>query len=97
VPQKSIIALFGEEYNHENCENCETASILKPNTMVRNLCYLFNCILEVKEKFIIRHIADILTGNATAAIKSYNHHFTDSFGIGSDESKNSGFRLSVMP
>ncbi|HOU98852.1 MAG TPA: DNA helicase RecQ [Bacteroidales bacterium] len=93
--RKVLLHYFGEEYNHENCENCDNC--LNPKTQYDGQEYfvnLFNCILEVNEKFKSEHIADILTGNATAAIKSYNHHFTDSFGIGSDESKK--FWLSVI-
>lgn len=93
--RKVLLHYFGEEYNHENCENCDNC--LNPKTEYDGQEYfinLFNCILEVNEKFKSEHIADILTGNATSAIKSYNHHLIDSFGIGSDESKK--FWLSVI-
>jgi len=93
--RKVLLHYFGEDYPHENCDNCDNC--LNPKTQFDGQEYfinLFNCILEVNEKFKSEHIADILTGNATAAIKSYNHHMLDSFGIGSDESKK--FWLAVI-
>lgn len=86
--RKVLLHYFGEEFPYDRCDNCDNC--LNPKTEFEGKEYfinLFNCILEVNEKFKAEHIADILTGNATAAIKSYNHHLLDSFGIGSDESK----------
>ena len=93
--RKILLNYFGEDYHQENCENCDNC--LNPKTEFDGKEYfinLFQCILEVNEKFKSEHIADILTGNATANIKSYNHHLLDSFGVGSDESKK--FWLSVI-
>jgi ATP-dependent DNA helicase RecQ len=39
-------------------------------------------ILEVKEKFKYDHIASILAGVKSPAVKSYNHQMLDSFGMG---------------
>ncbi len=93
--RKVLLHYFGEDYNEENCENCDNC--LNPKVQFdgqEHFITLFQCILEVNEKFKSEHIADILTGNATAAIKSYNHHLSDSFGLGSDESKK--FWLAVI-
>ena len=93
--RKILLNYFGEEYNQDNCGNCDNC--LNPKTEFDAKDYLvdlLNCILEVNEKFKAEHIAEILTGNATATIKSYNHHLLDSFGVGIDESKK--FWLSVI-
>lgn len=42
-------------------------------------------ILAVKEKFKADHIANILSGKMTAAIKSYRHHKLEFFGAGEDK------------
>lgn len=93
--RKVLLHYFGEDYQQDNCENCDNC--LNPKTQFDGKEYLislFNCILEVNEKFKAEHIADILAGNATSSIKSYNHHMLDSFGAGSDESKK--FWLAVI-
>ncbi|MBP5589018.1 MAG: HRDC domain-containing protein, partial [Bacteroidales bacterium] len=41
-------------------------------------------VLAVKEKFKADHIASILAGHATSAVKSYKHHKLEVFGMGSD-------------
>jgi ATP-dependent DNA helicase RecQ len=42
-------------------------------------------ILAVKEKFKADHIANILSGKVTSAIKSYKHHKLEYFGIGDEK------------
>jgi ATP-dependent DNA helicase RecQ len=93
--RKVLLHYFGEDYPQDNCENCDNC--LNPKVQFNgqeHFVTLFQCILEVSEKFKSEHIADILTGNATSPIKSYNHHMLDSFGLGSDESKK--FWLAVI-
>ena len=53
-------------------------SLKEANTVVSVL----EAILAVKEKFKADHIANILAGKATSAIKSYKHHKLEIFGIG---------------
>jgi ATP-dependent DNA helicase RecQ len=40
--------------------------------------------VEVKEKYKAEHLADILTGKMTAAVKSFRHYELESFNSGSD-------------
>jgi ATP-dependent DNA helicase RecQ len=42
-------------------------------------------VLEVKEKFKADHIANILSGKVTSAIKSYKHHKLEIFGTGEEK------------
>jgi ATP-dependent DNA helicase RecQ len=42
-------------------------------------------ILEVKEKFKSDHIAQILSGKASSAVKAYQHHKLDIFGEGQEK------------
>jgi len=86
--RKILLNYFGEDYPYDNCENCDNC--LNPKIELDGEEYLKNllkCIKDVNEKFKAEHIADILIGNETSLIKSYNHHLLESFGVGSDESK----------
>jgi ATP-dependent DNA helicase RecQ len=79
---KQLLNYFGEEMA-ECCENCDNC--LHPKTQFEgkdDILLVLKCILEVKEKFKYDHIASILAGIKTPAIKSYNHQMLESFGIG---------------
>ncbi|MCX7955173.1 MAG: DNA helicase RecQ [Bacteroidales bacterium] len=86
--RKVLLNYFGEDFEEDNCGNCDNC--LNPKTEFdgkETTLTLLECIQEVNEKFKAEHIAEILIGNATSTIKSYNHHLLESFGAGSDESK----------
>jgi ATP-dependent DNA helicase RecQ len=84
--RKLLLHYFGEEYTRENCEACDNC--LHPKTQFEGSEAVVNAletILAVKEKFKADHIANILSGKVTAAIKSYRHHKLEFFGIGEDK------------
>lgn len=84
--RKLLLNYFGEEYPEDNCHNCDNC--LHPKEQFEGQEYVttvLECIQEVKEKFKGEHIANILSGNMNAAIKSYRHHELESFGAGSEE------------
>jgi ATP-dependent DNA helicase RecQ len=84
--RKQLLHYFGEEYLQENCENCDNC--LHPKTQFEGMSFIktvLETITEVKEKFKADHIANILAGNLTSAIKSYKHNKLDLFGAGSDK------------
>lgn len=84
--RKLLLHYFGEEYLKENCEACDNClhpkSQFEGNEAVVNV---LETILAVKEKFKADHIANILSGKVTSAIKSYKHHKIEFFGIGEDK------------
>jgi ATP-dependent DNA helicase RecQ len=84
--RKLLLHYFGEEYLKENCEACDNClhpkSQFEGNEAVINV---LETILAVKEKFKADHIANILSGKVTSAIKSYKHHKLEFFGIGEDK------------
>jgi ATP-dependent DNA helicase RecQ len=85
---KQLLNYFGEEMA-ENCENCDNC--LHPKTLFEgkeDIILVLKTILEVKEKFKADHIASILAGVKTDAIKSYNHPMLDSFGAGRSKDAN---------
>lgn len=84
----SLLHYFGEEYNEENCGNCDNC--LSPRKKVEakeDLCAVIEAIAAMKEKFKADHIIDVLRGKATADVKSYHHDELEVFGAeqGTDE------------
>jgi len=84
--RKLLLHYFGEEYLKENCEACDNC--LHPKAQFEGneaVVSVLETILAVKEKFKADHIANILSGKVTSAIKSYKHHKIEYFGIGEDK------------
>jgi ATP-dependent DNA helicase RecQ len=84
--RKLLLHYFGEEYLKENCEACDNC--LHPKSQFEGneaVISVLETILAVKEKFKADHIANILSGKVTSAIKSYKHHKLEFFGVGEDK------------
>ena len=84
--RKLLLHYFGEEYPKENCEACDNC--LHPKEQFEGseaVVNVLETILAVKEKFKADHVANILSGKVTSAIKSYKHHKLEYFGIGEDK------------
>ncbi len=95
-----LLHYFGETYEQQNCGNCDNClnpkeQLEASDEVVRGL----NAILEVNEKYKAEHIANILIGNTTAAVKSFRHNTLKSFGAGKDHDDrfwNAVFRQSMI-
>jgi ATP-dependent DNA helicase RecQ len=84
--RKLLLHYFGEEYPKENCEACDNC--LHPKSQFEGSDAVVNVletILAVKEKFKADHVANILAGKVTSAIKSYKHHKLEFFGVGEEK------------
>jgi ATP-dependent DNA helicase RecQ len=84
--RKLLLHYFGEEYLKDNCEACDNC--LHPKAQFEGneaVVSVLETILAVKEKFKADHIANILSGKMTSAIKSYKHDKIEYFGIGEDK------------
>ncbi len=82
---KQLLNYFGEEMTVkcDNCDNC-----LNPKTLFEGKEYIslvLETVLAVKEKFKADHIASILAGVKTSAIKSYKHDDLELFGAGKEK------------
>lgn len=94
-----LLNYFGEVLP-EPCGNCDNC--LNPKEQVEakdEICRALKAILEVKEKYKGEHIADILVGKKSAAVKSFRHYQLDSFGTGDDHGEkfwNAVFRQSMV-
>ncbi len=84
--RKLLLHYFGEEYPKENCEACDNC--LHPKAQFEGseaVVNVLETVLAVKEKFKADHIANIIAGKVTSAIKSYKHHKLEYFGTGEEK------------
>ena len=84
--RKLLLYYFGEEYTEKNCGNCDNC--MKPTKTVEGkelLSLILETIQILKEKFKAEHIVDVLKGNETADIKSYQHDELENFASATDE------------
>ncbi len=81
---KQLLNYFGEILP-ENCNNCDNC--LNPKEKFEGkdaIVMVLKMIQKVKENFKADYIANLLAGEADAAIKSFKHDDADFFGIGED-------------
>jgi ATP-dependent DNA helicase RecQ len=95
-----LLHYFGETYTQNNCGNCDNCLNPKEQMEAKDeVVRALNAILEVNEKYKGEHIANILIGHKTAAIKSFKHYTLKSFGAGKDHEErywNAVFRQSMI-
>ncbi len=87
--RKLILHYFGEDYNSDNCGNCDNCR--KHYKLVDEseiLQLALDTIDKLKEKFKAEHIIDILKGNKSAAINAYKHYDLENFGVAEDLEEN---------
>jgi len=82
---KILLNYFGEklEGNCDNCDNC-----LNPKTKFEGQEYMLKAlkaIVTLKQRYKGEHIANVLAGVATSAIKSFKHDEIELFSSGSDK------------
>lgn len=86
--RKVLLHYFGENYEQENCGCCDNC--LYPKKEFEGQEYIVDAlqlVADVKEKFKIEHLVNILVGEADTAIKSYKHDELELFGEGADKNK----------
>jgi len=85
--RKLLLNYFGEDYPQDNCGSCDNC--LHPKKTFdgrREMKMVIRLILSLPEHFKIEHLANILAGNATGMIKSYQHDKSAFFGAGMSHS-----------
>ncbi len=86
--RKILLHYFGEQYDAENCGNCDNC--LNPKTQVEateELCAVIETAIALKEKFNPDYLVNVLIGRATDEVRSYHHDSIEEFGClsGADE------------
>ncbi len=94
-----LLNYFGEKLE-EPCGNCDNCINPKEQIEAKDeICRALQSIVEVKEKYKAEHMADILTGKKSAAVKSFRHYELETFGSGNDHGEkfwNAVFRQSLI-
>ncbi|MBP7506777.1 MAG: DNA helicase RecQ [Prolixibacteraceae bacterium] len=83
--RKILLHYFGEIYTEDNCGACDNC--LNPREKLEageELALALEAIVAVNQKYKMEHIGAILTGNKTAAVKSFKHDELDIFGMGKE-------------
>ncbi|MBR7054296.1 MAG: DNA helicase RecQ [Prevotella sp.] len=86
--RKMLLHYFGEEYNKDNCGNCDNC--LHPKTKREGkdlLLIVLQAIVAVKENFRAEYIIDFVKGRPTEDIVSHKHDQLEEFGSGEDENE----------
>lgn len=84
--RKMLLHYFGEEYNEENCGNCDNC--LYPKKRIEageQLLIALKAIKAIKEDFRADYVLDFITGKQTDEIVAHKHDQLDEFGSGEDE------------
>jgi len=82
---KLLLNYFGEVMK-EACDNCDNCLHPKDKFEGKTEILLsLKAILGVQEKFKSEHIANVLSGIANSAVKTYNHHHSEYFGAGKEK------------
>ncbi len=83
--RKVLLHYFGEDYNQENCGECDNCNYPKQKFEGKEyICQLLETILEIKELFKAKHVINVIMGNNTGNIKSYKHNKLEVFGEGAE-------------
>lgn len=84
--RKMLLHYFGEDYNKDNCGNCDNC--LHPKTKIeagRQMEIVLKAIAAIKENFRTDYVIDFITGKETNSITAHKHQDLDEFGSGEDE------------
>ena len=92
--RKLLLHYFGEEYEQDNCGNCDNCrKVYRMMNATELLTIILETIQELNEKFKADHIVDIIKGNETAAVVDYKHNELDNFGVAEDEEESTLYAI----
>ena len=84
--RKLLLHYFGENYDVENCGNCDNCLSPKKQVEAKEMLEaVIETILALKENFKAEYVIDVLLGKETADILSHKHDELECFGCGDDE------------
>ena len=83
--RKHLLHYFGENYENENCQNCDVCIHPKPKMNAsEQIQLIIEVIQTVKQQFQDSHIIDIVRGNSTTSIQKFKHQKLKQFGEGEE-------------
>ena len=86
--RKMLLHCFGEQYNKDNCGNCDNC--LHPRKKIEamnQMVIALKAIIAIKENFRADYVVDFITGKETNEILAHKHQNLEEFGSGEDENE----------
>lgn len=84
--RKFLMHYFGEEWEKENCGNCDNCLHPKEKVEAKDQAVkVLKVVKELDERFDTKYVVNILIGRATPQVQMYRHEKNKSFGIGDDK------------
>lgn len=81
--RKLLLHYFGENYEVENCGNCDNCRHPKKQVEAQDMLeILLEAIIALKENFKPEYVVDVLLGKETTDVLSHQHEELDCFGSG---------------
>ncbi len=86
--RRLLLHYFGEKYPQDNCGCCDNCNkVFKQYDATELLGLAIETIQDCNERFKAEHIVDILHGNKTPDVLSFQHNELENFGVASDVSE----------
>lgn len=83
--RKTLLHYFGEEYEPENCCNCDNCVNPKPKIeATEEMVLVLSALNAIGEKFKMEYLVSLLVGRNSAMAKSYGHTKLEWFGQGKE-------------
>ncbi|TNF30021.1 MAG: DNA helicase RecQ [Bacteroidetes bacterium] len=85
--RKFILHYFGEEFDATRCDDhCDNCKHPKAQEEAKEeLTMVLQTVLDIKEKFKIKHVVNVLLGVNSSQIKSYKHDTLETFAAGAEK------------
>ena len=81
--RKLLLHYFGENYEVENCGNCDNCRHPKKQVEAQDMLeILIEAIIALKEGFKPEYVIDVILGKETSEVLSYKHEELECFGSG---------------
>lgn len=86
--RKFLLHYFGEEYEKDNCGNCDNCRHPKNKIEAKEALKLaLQVILDIKEHFKVDYVIDILVGRETDEVLAHRHEELEYFACGDDHER----------
>ena len=81
----NILKYFGEDYDVENCGNCDNCLHPKPRMEAKEeMQFLLETIVATKQAFKSKEIIDVMMGRKNSITSAYKHDQLEQYGKGTD-------------
>jgi ATP-dependent DNA helicase RecQ len=86
--RKVLMSYFGEEYNAENCGECDNCRHPKERVEAKdNVAKALKVIKALDERFASDYTVNVITGKLTPQLMMFRHENLPEFAIGNDETE----------